>query len=63
MTEVADYYGTPDECGVPCICTDSVHSAIGTCPDPEDREYYSCPRRKGLFPVNLIITSRTTGRN
>ncbi|WP_326637320.1 hypothetical protein OG884_26645 [Streptosporangium sp. NBC_01755] len=30
-----------------CVCTDSVHSWTGTCPEPGDPNYYFCPRRAG----------------
>jgi hypothetical protein len=37
-----------------CICTDSIRSVIGSCPGRGHREYYFCPRRDGLFPVELV---------
>ncbi len=37
-----------DELGlpVPCVCGDSVHSAVGTCPTLNSSDYPMCPMRK-----------------
>jgi hypothetical protein len=37
-----------------CICTDSVHSWTGSCPDKWDANYYRCPRREGLFGIEEV---------
>lgn len=33
--------------GPPCVCSDSVRSAMGHCPPPGHREYDCCPVRRG----------------
>lgn len=38
-----------------CVCGDSVRSVIGTCPPRGHREFYSCPKREGLFPVDWVL--------
>lgn len=30
----------------PCLCTDSIRSVIGSCPEKGHREYESCPKRR-----------------
>lgn len=37
-----------------CVCTDSIRSAIGKCPEKGHREYYLCPRREGLFRIEEV---------
>ncbi|ATI18997.1 hypothetical protein KGG85_gp57 [Streptomyces phage Tefunt] len=31
-----------------CECTDSIRSAIGTCPEKGHREFFSCPKQSKL---------------
>lgn len=38
-----------------CVCTDSVRSSVGTCPDRYDREFYCCPNRAGIFDVREVL--------
>lgn len=38
-----------------CICSDSIRSVIGTCPERGHREYYMCPQRKGLFDIREVL--------
>jgi hypothetical protein len=41
----------------PCVCGDSVWSAVGHCPSKggDLRAYYSCPRREGLFKIGELL--------
>ncbi|WMI33813.1 hypothetical protein SEA_PATELGO_211 [Streptomyces phage Patelgo] len=42
----------------PCVCGDSVWTAVGHCPDKANGDYanyYRCPRRKGLFKISEIL--------
>lgn len=40
----------------PCVCGDSVWSAVGYCPSKDNLQaYYSCPRREGLFPIGDVL--------
>lgn len=40
MRDLYDKMGLP----VPCVCGDSVHSAVGTCPLRHDSQFWNCPR-------------------
>ena len=38
---------TPDPSPAdPCLCTDSVRSVVGSCPEKGHQEYESCPKRR-----------------
>jgi len=38
--------------GPPCVCSDSIRSAVGHCPPRGDREYGYCPVRSGRLKRN-----------
>ena len=42
----------------PCLCADSVRSAIGSCPEEGHREYGSCPKRRYSDEYIKSITER-----
>ncbi len=38
--------------GPPCVCTDSIRSVLGYCPEKSHREYGHCPVRSGRLKRN-----------
>lgn len=59
-TLLADVLLAPHESPEPetCICTDSVHSAIGKCPTKDGGEYDMCPRRRLSEPEIIQRTAK-----